>query len=132
MVLQIVNCKIIAELAVRLLCKTPSSTTRCRQSKCIVSSQCQQCDNAILLLFDAGFGSVATVPWLLFSFFHSEALMAMAFPLFALTACVSDPLAHYNQGKPPPFCSLQLQAGCVSSWEKQSRDCNFAVLCFFL
>ena len=81
----------------------------------------------VLLLFDAGFGSVATVPWLLFSFFHSEALMAMAFPLFALAACVSDPLAHYTQGGPLSFCSSQLDAGHVTMY------CHIAplpVLCF--
>lgn len=47
----------------------------------------------------AGFGSMSIVPWLLLSFFYSEAVMAMAFPLFALAAFVSDPLAQYQEGK---------------------------------
>jgi hypothetical protein len=47
----------------------------------------------------AGFGSLCIVPQLLFSFLLSEALMGMAFPLFVLMACESDPRAQYQKGK---------------------------------
>ena len=79
------------------------------------------------VLFVAGFGSVSTIPWLLFSFFHSEALMAMAFPLFALAACVSDPLAHYQKG------SLLLLEMChAEAWCSVDCSSSLAVLltCF--
>lgn len=48
----------------------------------------------------AGFGSLCIVPQLLFPFLLSEALMGMAFPLFVLMACESDPRAQFEQGKP--------------------------------
>ena len=48
----------------------------------------------------AGFGSLCIVPQLFFSFLLSEALMGMAFPLFVLMACESDPRAQYQKGKP--------------------------------
>lgn len=48
----------------------------------------------------AGFGSLCIIPQLFFSFLLSEALMGMAFPLFVLMACESDPRAQYQKGKP--------------------------------
>ena len=45
-----------------------------------------------------GFGSLCIVPQLLFPFLLSEALMGMAFPLFVLMACESDPRAQFEQG----------------------------------
>lgn len=47
---------------------------------------------------NAGFGSLCIIPQLLFPFLLSEALMGMAFPLFVLMACESDPRAQYEQG----------------------------------
>lgn len=47
----------------------------------------------------AGFGSLCIVPQLLFSFLLSEAIMGMAFPLFVLMACESDPQAQFNKGE---------------------------------
>lgn len=49
----------------------------------------------------AGFGSLCIIPQLLFSFLLSEALMGMAFPLFVLMACESDPRAQYQKGEHP-------------------------------
>ena len=48
----------------------------------------------------AGFGSLCIAPQLLFSFLLSEALMGMAFPLFVLMACESDPHEQYQKGGP--------------------------------
>lgn len=48
----------------------------------------------------AGFGSLCIVPQLFCPFLLSEALMGMAFPLFVLMACESDPRAQYQKGKP--------------------------------
>lgn len=45
----------------------------------------------------AGFGSLCIIPQLFFSFLLSEALMGMAFPLFVLMACESDPRAQYQK-----------------------------------
>ena len=56
----------------------------------------------------AGFGSLCIVPQLLFPFLLSEALMGMAFPLFVLMACESDPQAQFKQGKQCTQCPAPL------------------------
>lgn len=41
------------------------------------------------------------------SFFVGAALMAMAYPLFILTACDSEPRKAYQRGAPPGFMCLR-------------------------
>ena len=79
---------------------------------CIQLSCVSQCNTAVLSTLvqmkstvyeksgsvSAGFGSLCIVPQLLFPFLLSEAVMGMAFPLFVLMACESDPQAQYEQG----------------------------------
>ncbi|KAL3157792.1 hypothetical protein ABBQ32_012216 [Trebouxia sp. C0010 RCD-2024] len=61
----------------------------------------------------AGFGSLCIIPQLLFPFLLSEALMGMAFPLFVLMACESDPRAQYEQGMSRHIYPLDA-LGCTS------------------
>lgn len=62
----------------------------------------------------AGFGSLCIAPQLLFSFLLSEALMGMAFPLFVLMACESDPHEQYQKvAKSEAALGRQLALGSV-------------------
>lgn len=62
----------------------------------------------------AGFGCVCTIATCSWPFFKQAAIMNMAYPLFILVACKSDPLKAYKEGVPLCHLALALPASSVA------------------